>query len=120
MDEQHKFLINIINDLFEASNNKTTELEINNIIKQMIKYTHIHFSSEEIMLKNSGYPGYGTQKYEHNLFSQQVLDFQSKLILKQMTLDIELLTFLKEWWTNHILGHDRLYKQYFLEKKMLT
>ncbi len=36
MDEQHKFLINIINDLFEASNNKTTELEINNIIKQMI------------------------------------------------------------------------------------
>ena len=120
MDDQHQFLISIINDLFYASRNNQADHEIHKVIEQMIKYTRIHFTSEEALLKKYQYPGFDAQRTAHQLFNKQVLDFQTRVLLKQMTVDIEVLTFLKEWWTKHILGHDLLYTDYFKQKGMFN
>ena len=120
MDEQHQFLIHLINELYGESQAHTAEKNVSNILDQMIRYSRFHFSAEEIMLKNAKYPNLDNQIKEHREYVARVLDFQSQMLVNQEIISLEVLHFLKEWWIGHIQGHDQLYRQFFLEKGLLT
>ncbi len=120
MDDQHRFLLSIINDLFNAMQKNMAEQGVHQIVEKMVKYTKIHFSSEEAMLREVRYPGYTTQVMEHIKFTGQVLAFQDQIVYKKRGLNIEILNFLKEWWINHINGLDMLYMAYLKDKDLLN
>ena len=82
----------------------------------MINYAVEHFKIEENLLKQHGYPDFLAHKQEHIEYLQKVSCLCEKEALYKSTVPDELLDYLIDWWTNHILNTDMKYKSFFAEK----
>ncbi len=107
IDDQHKVLVKLINDLHEAmSQGKGREI-IGKTLDELLKYTQTHFSYEENKLKNMGFVGLTSHKLMHDSFTKQVLDMKDQHQKGKLSITIEVLNFLKDWLVKHIQGQDR-------------
>jgi hemerythrin len=116
LDNQHQTMVGILNRLHEAMKVGKASDELLGVITEMVNYTKFHFTSEEKILTAAGYPAFAKQKAEHEAFVKKVLDFQSRYNTGKLTLSIEVISFLKEWWSGHILGEDKKYSAYLNSK----
>jgi len=109
MDEQHKKMVGILNRLYEAMKAGKASKELTAIIDEMIDYTKYHFGSEEKLMEKFSYSGLAAQKEEHATFVKKSLEFQDQVASGKLAVSIEVMNFLKDWWTNHILVSDKKY-----------
>jgi len=116
MDDQHRKLVNIINELNESMKAGRSKEVMERVLKGLVDYTVTHFSAEESLLKNNGYPGYANQKNQHEALIKKVSDFQSKYHSGQIVMGVEIMSFLKDWLLNHISGSDKKYGAFLNEK----
>jgi hemerythrin-like metal-binding protein len=116
MDEQHKKLFRMVNDLYKAMKAKRAKEALNGIVDELIIYTGKHFGDEEKLLAKVHYPDIAAHKQLHKDLVSKVLDVQKKLKSGQATVGIELLNFLKDWLVNHIKGNDKKYGQFIAHK----
>ncbi len=116
VDEQHKKLIEMINNLHGAMLHGKSHEILGNIIDGLIDYTKTHFKTEEELMKNYGYPGYLSHKLQHDKFVRKVSEFQRKFEEGELTLSMEIMNFLKDWLLNHILGTDKKFGPFLNEK----
>ncbi len=114
IDEQHKQLIMMINQLHLSMLKGEGGKVLDEVIKSVINYTKTHFSAEEILMKKYGYEGFDEHKKIHEEFINKVDEFEKKLA-KGDLISIEVMNFLKDWLLNHIQGTDKKYTQYFNE-----
>jgi hemerythrin len=108
-DEEHKQLMNFINQLHDAMKTGQGKQVIGDVLKGLISYTQNHFAAEERLMKAQGYPPYESHKKEHNQLTMTVLDFQKGFAAGTMPLSQTVMTFLKDWLTSHIQGVDKEY-----------
>jgi len=113
MDEQHKKLILMINDLFQRCVNGSTSANLTFAIaaKEAAEYARTHFQIEEEYLEKAGYPGLDEQKREHESFMTNVLTTVEKY-KKGEAVPLDLVRFLKKWLLNHIAVSDKKYAAY--------
>jgi len=116
MDNQHKVLIDLINQLHTAMSSGKGSTVSGPIITEMVRYTKFHFGAEEQLMTKHGYPGLLSQKAEHLKFTNQAIDYQNQLNSGAVSLSISILNFLKDWLTTHILGTDQKYSDFFNKK----
>lgn len=116
MDNQHKVLVDLINQLHTAMSAGKGSTVTGPIISEMVRYTKFHFEAEEKLMTAHAYPGLASQKAEHLKFTQQALDYQKQVGSGATTLSISILNFLKDWLTNHIQGTDKKYAEFFKGK----
>ncbi len=119
IDEEHKVLINLINELHDAMMKGKSKDVIENIINELVTYTKKHFSTEEKYFKQYEYPDEKSHINQHNLFVEKVKDFQEKHTTGGAFLSIEIMEFLKDWLTNHIIGTDKKYTDFFNSKGLI-
>ena len=113
IDEQHKKLVEMINELYNAMSNEGKGNDVlGKIIERLAEYAVYHFGTEEDLFKKFTYPGYAAHKTEHEGFVAKVVDFQDKFNKKTVLLTIEVLQFLKDWLLNHILKTDKTYTSF--------
>jgi hemerythrin len=112
MDEQHKKLIDIINDYYECIVQKKTKEGTIIAIKELVDYTKTHFSQEEALLKKHAYPGFEDHKPLHTMFIDKIEDIQHRFEQGRMVLSLEITNFLKDWLINHIQKTDKQYAIY--------
>ena len=117
-DEQHKNLIKILNDLYDAMKVGKSSVILEEIFNSLLDYTKYHFNDEEEMMKKFLYDDYLIHKKEHDLLAEKVIEFKKKFDNKEILISIELLNFLKDWLTNHIMKTDRKYGEFFIQKGM--
>lgn len=116
IDEQHKRLINLINDFYENIRLKTPKEKISDLIKEMKEYTVFHFSAEEKYFRQYNYPGYLKHKEEHDDFVRKVLDFEERYKSGKMLLSVEITNFIKEWVSHHICHTDKMYSDFLIQR----
>ena len=68
IDEQHKMLIEHLNNLAKAVEKQQGPTEIASTLNFLIDYTDFHFSMEERNMKAHNYPGLETHKAQHEEF----------------------------------------------------
>ena len=115
IDDQHKGLIDFVNDLFNHSNGKEDEERtyFKNVIQIAVSYVKTHFATEEKYMRATKFHDYAKHKKVHDEFIltvvQTVKDFESgkRLVLKKFAY------FLKNWVLSHVAGMDVLFAQYF-------
>ena len=115
IDDQHKGLINLVNDMFNHVSGYGPEERVyfNKVIQQAVQYVKVHFSTEEKIMIHTNFPGYMEHKRAHDAFVLNVDDsirnFEtgSKFVLAEFT------RFLKEWILTHIAIMDKQYFTYF-------
>ena len=75
IDDQHKKLFDIINDLNWAKANNVGRSFISDILNRLVVYTIAHFSVEEELMMRYQYSNYKAHKTAHDRFKERVGDF---------------------------------------------
>lgn len=118
IDNQHKQLIKIINDLFEAHHAGMGKEVIGKTLSDVIDYTHYHFDCEEDMMKQCGYSELTNHLKEHKDFRDQINKFSAEANKGNLILSIKTIDYLKDWTINHILGTDKEFGEFLLKKEI--
>lgn len=79
IDEQHKELFSRINSLVDAIKSHTCKYKIGDVIKFLEDYIVEHFSIEERIMLESGYPNYGPHRFQHEKFMQNFAELRVEL-----------------------------------------
>jgi hemerythrin len=110
INDQHKKLVNMINELHDAIQNGQANEVLGNTLDGLVDYTKTHFSYEEQLFAQTGYADAASHKQEHDKLCATVFDVQAKFKSgSSEMLSDEVMTFLKDWLINHIQGTDKKY-----------
>ena len=112
IDNQHKELVNILNDLYETGvkgdiGDDDIQKSFNEIIKRTIDYATYHFSYEEKIMNAINYSGAKDHISKHRAFSVKIADEVNRYEKGDDLVVKDLITFLKEWLLNHIVLEDK-------------
>ncbi len=113
IDEQHKCLINIMNELYTALANKSDRDLIADVLNKLVEYTKVHFAVEETLMRIFDYDGYEAHKEIHDQIVAKVLQYHGEFQAGNDKVGMELLMFLKEWLFDHINKVDKAYTMTF-------
>ncbi len=116
-DEQHKKLVSLINELYDAMKQGKGIEVIDKTLDELVRYAGYHFTTEETLMSKYGYPELASHKREHEAFKAKIKEFLEKKAKGEATLTMEVMTFLKDWLVKHIMGTDKKYGP-FLQQKM--
>lgn len=116
IDDQHKKLIQLTDDLFSAMKTGKGNEQVGGIVSSLIDYTLTHFAYEEKAMQAANYPGYLQHHKLHEDLVKKVKEFQAKFQTGNTMLSVDLLNFLKTWLINHIQGDDKKYLPYLVAK----
>ncbi len=112
MDMQHRKLVQILNQYFDAMKSGQARDVLDVTLKELANYTKSHFASEEKLMEKFQYPQLEDHKKMHLALIKQVNEILSKLKEGKMINSVNLSSFLKDWLMNHILNSDKQYGQY--------
>ena len=107
IDQQHRGMISVINSLYFFMRHKQGQEVPDPIITMIEQYTRIHFATEEKLLKAAEYPDFDAHKKLHDSLIRRLILAGNKCRHNNDVYNY--LIFLKDWWTDHINRHDRLY-----------
>ncbi len=114
IDNQHKKLINIVNDFHEAIHKNKGEESLFKILNALIKYAEQHFQDEERVMEFSGYPL--DKKNEHKKIHEQLImdifRLQQEYNQSEEKTIYNLELFLNSWLIEHILTIDKQLEPY--------
>ena len=109
VDQQHQRLVEILNRLDEAVAVGEEKSTILDLIEALVDYTRYHFSHEEDLMQEAGYAAQELALHcaQHQDFVAKVLDEQQKAIADPDLVSNNLLEFLVQWLSAHILYSDK-------------
>jgi len=116
IDQQHKKLINLINQLSTAVDYSTGEEFEREALAELVEYTKTHFVYEEGLMEDNGYPDFEAHRAKHRAMIAEV-----GVVLAEYEKDHDkamshAANYLKEWLINHINGTDKEYSSFLIGK----
>lgn len=122
VDDEHRRLFEIIretNDLIHEEFLHDKYDEIVRLINELRAYTEFHFSDEEALMERIQYPGLDAQKRAHSAFIERLVEIDlndlDEMDDHQQEYLLDLIRFLLDWLTNHILACDCKIGEYMRE-----
>ena len=116
IDQQHKKLVNLINQLQTAVDYSTGEEFEREAMNELVDYTKTHFTYEEGLMEQNDYPDFAPHKAQHQKMIQRV---ESVINDYEQDSDVAMqdaLDFLRDWLINHINGTDKQYSEFLRGK----
>jgi methyl-accepting chemotaxis protein len=117
IDDQHKVLVDYLNELNEFMARGEGGKAVGRVIEKLKDYTVTHFGNEEKLFDKYGYPETEDHKRQHADLIETVKDIDRKFQAGTLALGTEVMEFLRGWLVNHINGTDRKYVP-FLKKAL--
>jgi len=111
-DEHHKHLVAMLNKAYDALVCEAPAENVGDILAELFDYASYHFVAEEFWMTEHRYPRLQEHVEEHTRFTQRLVELCQEYRQKETSLSLEVLTFLREWLTHHILGSDADYGRY--------
>lgn len=108
-DVHHRKLIDVMNELHDFMLNGRPQEIIEKTIMDLLNYTKYHFEEEERLMLAHNFPGYAEHKAEHDNFVTKINECMNSYKSSAMSLSIDLIDFLREWLTGHIMKTDQQY-----------
>jgi len=109
IDSQHKALVDTLNQLHDGMMKGQAASVTGPLLMKMVDYTRNHFADEEKLMAQTKYPSLQQHHAHHVDLTKQVEDFVGRYDRGEITLNVKLLNFLRDWLTNHILKEDKEY-----------
>lgn len=119
IDQQHKKMIDIINELYDAMKQGKGQQMLNRTFAELAAYTQSHFKYEEDGFEKYGYLRSMSHKKEHTELLKQVFLYAEQYQNGKIMISMEVMDFLKSWLLNHILGVDKGYTEFFKEHNFI-
>ncbi len=117
IDEQHKGFVDILNSLYDLTEeNKKEGVNVSDIFKNIYKYTNEHFGTEEAFFDEFDYEETVKHKLAHSDFIDKIKELEKKLIKNHNTeIFFEIMDFLENWLIEHLNDFDKKYVKCFKE-----
>jgi hemerythrin len=116
IDDQHKKLIAIINDLHEAMTTGKGKIVVNDVLLRLIDYTKMHFGTEEKLMAQYNYPDKALHEKQHADLVAQVGQLYAKGQEGKVSVTVDTMVFLKDWLNHHILETDKKFSAFLNSK----
>jgi len=113
IDEQHRRLIALINELHAEMHTGRGQDVLRDVVNRMIAYATSHFAREERCMLDCSYAGFREHKEEHDEFCDKTVDLFERLSTGRLVLSLEVIMFLRDWLTHHIMETDKKYSACF-------
>ena len=113
IDNQHKRMFLVINELLDAINTNSTEESLEHIIESLIQYKKFHFATEEKYFSEFNFNGADEHIQKHKEFNDKLAILKEKYPTYNIEFAFELVDFLEDWLINHLLVVDQKYVQCF-------
>ena len=115
IDEQHKQLMGILNELGTALLEFKAPEVIDAVFEKVFDYTREHFATEERLFKKYNYPEEEKHKVEHDQMIAKVAQFKKEYDRGNKMIGTALMDFLKQWCKDHMKVTDYRYISFFKE-----
>ena len=109
IDEQHKRIVDYINELYDAQQSLDKKL-VGDVIEELVDYTVSHFAFEESLMKQASYPFLKPHKKVHALFVKKVNEYVERFQAGEDVTE-DLINMLQRWLVNHIRNEDGDYTE---------
>lgn len=110
LDSDHRILINLLNQLQDATETGQSRAVVGTVVNVLVEYTEHHFRREEAVMEAAGYPDLEAHRAAHRGLEERTRAIRDRWNAgDRSALDEEVMTFLKKWLTEHILGADKSY-----------
>jgi len=116
IDQQHRRLVEMINELSEAMRQGKSKERLGKTLKGLVAYAGTHFKNEEHYFEKLGYPEAEKHKAEHAAFVRKMNEFTHAYEAGKLGVSTQLATYLGDWLQKHITGSDKKYAAFFHEK----
>ena len=116
IDTQHKKLVAMVNELNDAMTQGKAKDVMGKLLKELIDYTVTHFSMEEQLMKTHAYSDRANHVKQHDELKAAVTKLQGEFASGKTMITIEVMRFLKDWLSNHILITDKALGKFLATK----
>jgi len=120
IDTQHRYLMNMVNDMFAAVVLDNGEAVIDMMLDRLVKYTRRHFAFEEALLRRGGDPGYDEHCAKHRELLGEVEELAARRGNGSQHVDEDTLDLLCDWLTCHIRDEDTAHARYMRRGSRLS
>lgn len=107
IDTQHKKLVELANELSDAVVAGKGKDVLGKTLSALVSYTVTHFGTEERLMDQHKYPAVADHKQQHKDLVKTVTDFKAKFDKGDANLSTEIMNFLRDWLTKHIMNTDK-------------
>lgn len=113
IDTQHRLTIELINTLYNTIRQEKSDTDIEEILIKMREYADQHFRDEERLLEENNFPDIEQHKEQHLLYNDKL----EALTSREDCAITDTYSFLRQWWTEHIMNEDKEYGAFFAQQK---
>jgi hemerythrin len=107
LDRQHRSFLYYLNDCYwQASKDSRARVDAT-LLKRLRGYAAQHFRFEEGMMRQYGYSEMVAQERQHQYFVSQLDELEKAQAAGGKTTAQSVLTFLRDWFLEHVLTEDR-------------
>jgi hemerythrin len=117
-DEHHQHLVSLLNRAYDDFTAGATSESVDNILHELVDYAAYHFTAEEHWMREQSYPKLDEQCEEHGQFADRITQMLNDQRSDKRVMLLDVMTFLNEWLTHHILQIDSEYGLYIATKGM--
>jgi len=112
IDDQHRVLVNIINDVYLGLDARYSRVSLQRIMLELRGYVNYHFGAEEKLMSEHEIDFTHPDEYrihlrQHRDFAERLTELEQHLRHNKPIFYEDLFIYLRDWLANHILGTDK-------------
>jgi len=111
-DDHHKHLVDLLNKVYDDFTNGANHEALGAVFGDLIAYASYHFAAEESWMQKYKYPGFNWHLKEHDELRAKALKLQKDYADGKEKISVDVLMFLVEWLSEHILISDAQYGKF--------
>lgn len=113
IDQQHQYLFDLANQIVAPYNDQQ---KTHQNILSLHHYVREHFREEESLMREFDYPGYEEQVKEHALLEKRLHEISAGILRNNIKPE-DVMSFMRTWLLDHILGTDMLLGEFLRESQ---
>lgn len=109
LDDQHTAIMALLNELYAAILKGNANAQGGLMLNKLVAFAREHFQAEESLFEATQYPAAAWHSARHQELLQQVDEYMARYRQGDRTLYLELLRFMRDWLSKHLLEEDQKY-----------
>ncbi len=102
IDDQHQELVDLANQTQVILDDGDHPVSLIRILDQFNELSIRHFTTEEMLMKDAGYPNYQAHKLMHDALIEKTFGFDASSLLDDVQAGKDLVSLMREWLLGHI------------------
>ena len=120
LDSHHQKLFSVLNSVYENVMNAPVVDCVLPKIDELSAYKRYHFATEELYMKEMGFPDIDDHVAKHREFTHKIEALRAEYRNNDLDVTRELIIVLGEWLLGHVLKEDRKYSEFTARARELA